>query len=85
MRSFGLEQKESIHNDPFEEFLAAAAYAVQSGNQTKLSLAQLVFGRDMFIPLNFQLDWQRIKANKQNRIQKKDDRKNLKRNSITIL
>ena len=31
------------------------------------------------MPVNFQVDWEKIKANKQNQIQKKNDRENLKR------
>ena len=81
LRSFNLEQKELNPNDPFEEFLTAAAYAIRSAHHTTLgySPAQLVFGRDMFMPVNFQVDWERIKANKQNKIQKNNDRENLKR------
>ena len=76
-----MEQKELNHNDPFEEIVIAAAYATQSAHHTALgySPAQFVFGRDMFMPVNFQVDWERIGANKQNRIQKNNDRENLNR------
>ena len=76
LRSFDLNPK-----DPFDKFLTAAAYAIQSACHTTLgySPAQLVFGRDMFMPVNFQVDWEKIKANKQNRMHKNNERENLKR------
>ena len=86
LRSFNLEQKEFDPNDPFEEFLTTAAYvSIQSSHHTTLgySPAQLVFGRDMFMPVNFQVDWEKIKANKQNRILKNNKRENLKRKPHT--
>ena len=43
------------------------------------SPAQLVFGRDMFMPVNFEADWGKIKQNKQNRIDCNNDRENQKR------
>ena len=84
LRSFILGQKESSPNDPFEKFLTTAlcyTTVVQSAHHTTLgySPAQLVFGRDMFMPVSFQVSWKRIKAYKQNKIQKNNDRENLKR------
>ena len=72
MRSFNLENNDLDPEDPFEEFLTAAAYAIRSAHHTTLgySPAQLVFGRDMFMPVNFDVDWEKIKQNKQDRIQK---------------
>ena len=54
-------------DNPFEEFLTATAYAIRSTYHTTLqaSLAQLVFGRDMIIPLKFHFDWAQIAQRKQ--------------------
>ena len=87
MRSFNLENKDLDPNDPFEEFLTATAYAIRSAYHTTLgySPAQLVFGRDMFMPINFEIDWEKIKQNKQNRIQKNNIRETEIRLPISML
>ena len=61
LQSFNLVQKELSPNNPFKEFLTSAAYAIRSAHHTTLgySPAQLVFGRDMFMLVNFQVDWER--------------------------
>jgi len=81
LRSFNLEERELDPHDPFEEFLTSAAYAIRSAYHTTLgfSPAQLVFGRDMFMPVNFEADWTRIQHNKQERINRNNVRENSKR------
>jgi hypothetical protein len=81
LRTFDLNNADVDENDPFEEFLTAAAYAIRSAHHTTLgcSPAQLVFGRDMFMPVNFDADWDRIRSNKQQRINKNNERENKKR------
>lgn len=83
LRSFDLENKEIDPEDldPFEEFLTAAAYAIRSAYHTTLgfSPAQLVFGRDMFMPVNCEVDWSKIQQSKQNRINRNNARENAKR------
>ena len=80
LRSFNLKNKELNPNEPFED-LSAAAYAIRSAHHITLgySPAQLVFGRDMFMPVNFEVDWEKIKLNKQRRIKKNNTRENRKR------
>ena len=82
LRSFNLEDRtiDPTDLDPFEEFLTAAAYAIRSAYHTTLgySPAQLVFGRDMFMPVNCTVDWDKIKENKQKRIDKNNTRENAK-------
>jgi len=55
LRAFDLDSKEIAHDDddPFEKYLSAVAYAIRSAyHQTHgHSPAQLVFGRDMFLPV----------------------------------
>ena len=81
LRTFDLENADLSGLDPFEEFLTATAYAIRSAYHTTLgySPAQLVFGRDMFMPVNFEADWGKIKENKQRRIDRNNNRENQKR------
>ena len=57
--------------DPFEEYLAAAAFSIQcSYHQTHdHSPAQLAFGRDIFMPVDAEIDWEKIQQRKQLKIQ----------------
>lgn len=81
LRSFNLEEKQLDPNEPFEEFLISVAYVIQATHHTTLgySPAQLVFGQYMFMPINFQIDWERIKRKRQQKIQQNNMRENLKR------
>ena len=81
LRSFNLDQRDLHPNDPFEEFLTAAAYAICSAYHTTLgfSPAQLVFGRDMFMPIATDVDWEKIRERKQKRIDESNARENSKR------
>ena len=81
LRSFNLDQRDLHPNDPFEEFLTAAAYAIRSAYHTTLgfSPAQLVFGRDMFMPIATNIDWEKIRERKQKRIDQSNARENSKR------
>ena len=62
LRNFELEERELDETNPWGEFLTAAAFAIRSTHHTTLqaSPAQLVFGRDMFLPVQFVADWARI-------------------------
>lgn len=81
LRSFNLEERELHPHDPFEEFLTKAAYAIRSAYHTTLgySPAQLVFGRDMFMPITVNPDWEAIRKRKQDSINKSNRRENMKR------
>ena len=67
--------------DPFEEYLAAAAYAIRCGFHASHghSPGELIFGRDMFMPVNKSIDWDAIRERKQKAIQKSNERENSKR------
>ena len=67
-------------NDPFEKYLSKAAQAIRGGWHAThdKSPSQLVFGRDMFMPKDTEIDWDVIKARKQERIAKSNDRENSK-------
>ena len=57
--TFDLDNQELDDDNPFEEFLAATAYAARSTHHTTLGATsgQLVFGRDMLLPGQTKADW----------------------------
>jgi hypothetical protein len=69
------------HNDPWNEFLQACAYAIRSTYHTILqaSPGQLVFGRDMIHNVLFHANWDRIKTNKTKIIEQSNKRENKNR------
>ena len=85
LRSFNLDERTINDNDqdfdPFEEYLAAAAFSIRcSYHQTHdHSPSQLVFSRDMFMPVNAEIDWEKIRQRKQLKIQQSNIRENSKR------
>jgi hypothetical protein len=85
LRTFELEERELDESNPWDEFLTATAYAIRSTHHTTLqaSPAQLVFGRDMFLPVKFVADWARIRNQKQARINESNKRENSSRIPIT--
>jgi hypothetical protein len=52
---------------PWGPFLASAAYAIRSTFHTTLKATpgQLVFGRDMVLPIKFMADWGEIEQQRQ--------------------
>ena len=83
LRAFDLDNKEfnPDNDDPFEEYLSAVSYAICSAyHQTHdHSPAQLVFERDMFLPVEQKIDWEDIRKRKQERICKSNARENSNR------
>ena len=69
LKTFELEEQELDEDNPWGPFLSAAAYAICSTVHTTLDAtpAQLVFGRDMILPLKFKTDWARIKESQTKR------------------
>jgi hypothetical protein len=68
-------------NDPWGGILAATAYALRATIHTTLRATpgQLVFGRDMVLPIQHKVDWTAIKARKQELIRKNNLAENAKR------
>lgn len=64
-----------------EGYLATVAWAIRSTYHTTLSASpgQLVFGRDMLLPIRFQIDWDLIRTRKELKIQKANTRENARR------
>ena len=56
IRSFEIEERDLPEEDPFEPILSAVAYAIRSTYHTTLQATpgQLVFGRDMLLPVKVQ-------------------------------
>ena len=83
LRTFELEECDLDEHDPWSSFLSAAAYAIRSTYHTTLEStpAQLVYGRDMILPISFQTDWARLQLKRQ----KEMNRNNLKENSRRII
>ena len=70
--------------DPFREYLSNAAYAIRCAFHATHghSPGELVFGRDMFMPISKNIDWNAIKDKKQKAIAKSNLRENSKRKQI---
>ena len=68
-------------NNPFEPFATAVAYAIRSTYHTTLKATpgQLVFGRDMILPVQYKANWAAITQSKQNMINKSNIKENKSR------
>ena len=78
LRMFELEERELNEEDPWTEFLSAAAFAIRSTYHTTLEAtpAQLVYGRDMLLPVQFRANWNRLKSKRQETMNRNNDREN---------
>jgi hypothetical protein len=78
LRTFELQEKEMDINDPWSSFLASAAFAIRSTYHTTLKATpgQLVFGRDMLLPIKFKANWAEIKARRQEEMRRNNEREN---------
>ena len=85
LRFFNLDERMINDNDqdidPFEEYLAAAAFSIRCRyHQTyDHSPVQLVFDKDMFMPVDAEIDWEKICQKQQLKIQQSNIRENSKR------
>ena len=70
LRTFELEEHEFPETRPFEPWITACCYAIRSTYHTTLEgiPCQLVFGRDMLLPIQFKARWAYITLRKQDRI-----------------
>ena len=68
-------------NEPLQKFLTGTAYAIRSTFLTTQGAtpAQMVFGRDMVLPVDFSIDWDEITRRKQKRINESCERENRRR------
>ena len=69
LRSFSFNEQTTneMDKDIFKEFLAAVSFSIQCIYYQKHShwLSQLVFGRDMFMLVDAENDWEKIQYRKQ--------------------
>jgi hypothetical protein len=67
LRTAEIDGREMDEKDPWGPFLASAAYAICSTFHTTLKATpgQLVFGRDMVLPIKFMADWGAIEQQRQ--------------------
>jgi transposase InsO family protein len=81
IRTFDLENNYLDEKDPFKGVLAATAFAVRSTYHTTLKKmpGQLVFGRDMIFNIQHVANWEFIRKNKQQCIDKNNIAENAKR------
>lgn len=78
LRSFDLEEQTLDPKDPWKGYLSSVAFAIRATPHTTLgaSPSQLVFGRDMILPIQYRANWERIRQQKQNIINKNNKREN---------
>ena len=82
LRTFELEERDLTEEEKtFEPFLTACAYAIRCTYHTTLKATpgQLVYGRDMILPIKFEADWALIEKQKQQSINESNKRENKKR------
>ena len=81
LRTMELESAQLRSEDPWSPHLASVAWAIRSTYRTVLcaSPGQLIFGRDMVLPIQFQVDWARIQERRQDTINKSNEKENTRR------
>jgi hypothetical protein len=81
LRTFELENQHIDHEDPWTPFLSAAAWAIRSTYHSVLDATpgQVVFGRDMILPIEFQTNWALISQRQRNALTRNNARENAKR------
>jgi len=81
LRAYELDQKELDERKPWTSILADAAWAIRSTYHTVLDATpgQIVFGRDMVLPIQFKADWARILRRRQDAVTVNNKRENATR------
>ncbi len=81
LRTLEIHEQDLEEENPWEGILAACAWAIRSTYHTVLEATpgQLVFGRDMLLPIQFKADWARIKQRKQTQINTANVQENAQR------
>ena len=78
LRTFELDELELDPVRPWDRFLSMVAFAVRSTYHTTLEATpgQLVFGRDMLLPVKFKYDWAEIRRKQQKEILRNNECEN---------
>lgn len=81
LRIYDLDKAMFDDKDPWAGYIASISWALRATVHATLqaSPAQLVFGRDMILPLSFQANWEELRAQRQQRINKDNKRENRNR------
>jgi hypothetical protein len=78
LRTAEIDGREMDEKDPWGPFLPSAAYAIRSTFNTTLKAkpGQLVFGRDMVLPIIFMAEWGAIEQQRQQKMGRSNRREN---------
>ena len=83
LRVFDLDKKHIDENDddPFDEYIPAVAYTIHCAYHRthRNSPRQLLYGQDMFLPVDQKIDWEELITRKQQMIHKSNEPENSKR------
>jgi hypothetical protein len=81
LRTAEIDGREMDEKDPWGPFLSSAAYEIRSTLHTTLKTkpAQLVFGRDMVLPIQFMADWGAVEQQHQKEMGRNNRRENASR------
>jgi hypothetical protein len=81
LRTAEIDGREMDDKDPLGQFVSSAAYAIHSTFHTTLKATpwQLVFGRDMVLPIKFMEDWGAIEQQRQKEMGRSNRRENASR------
>jgi hypothetical protein len=81
LRTAEIDGREMDEKDQWGPFFASAAYAIRSTFHTTLKATpgQLVFGRDMVLPIELMADWGAIEQQRQKEMGHKNRRENSSR------
>jgi hypothetical protein len=87
LRTAEIDGREMDDKDPWGPCLSSSAYAIRSTFNTTLKATpgQLVFGRDMVLPIKFMADWGSIEQQRQKEMGRNNRRENGSRISDMIL
>ena len=80
-RTFELENQQLDSKEPWNRFLSATAFAIRSTFHTTLGATpgQLVFNRDMILPIKFNYDWATIRMRRKREIERNNHKENRSR------
>jgi transposase InsO family protein len=81
LRTDEIDGRELDEKDPWGPFLSSTAYAIRSTSHTTLKATpgQLVFGRDMALPIKFMAEWGAIEQQRQKEMCRNNRRENASR------
>ena len=81
VQTFNIKETYVDEDDPWSGILSAESFVIhKTTNRLKgYSIGQLLFGRDMILPIKHKVDWELIRQQKQMQINKDNIHKNNKR------